>query len=257
LRDTTFLDFDLGNTRVKWRLVRQSASQRDPLALGRQVKTLGSGASFYDSGSADFGVQASEVDRIRIASVVDDERLNSLVGWCESRWQIKPEIALVKDEHGGVRQGYHDKKRLGVDRWLGLLAAFEHHKNGCVVVSCGSAITVDILTGSGEHLGGYILPGIELMRKALFSGTNAVKLDLIEIPSILEPGRDTIDAVNTGLPLMIKGVVEQALTQLEDLGGERFLVLTGGDGEALSVLFKDESEYNPFLVLDGLRVALP
>lgn len=257
MRGVAFLDFDLGNSRIKWRLTRQSGSQKDPLAIGPQVKTLGSGASFYDSCDDDFGVEASEVDRIRIASVVDEERLKPLLEWCESRWQIEPEIAYVKDEHGGVRQGYYDKNRLGVDRWLALLAAFEHHKNGCVVVSCGSAITVDLLTGSGEHLGGYILPGIELMRKALFSGTNAVKLDAINIPSILEPGRDTIDAVNTGLPLMIKGVVEQALTQLADLGGEKLLLLTGGDGEALASLFKDKSEYNPFLVLDGLRVALP
>ncbi|GAB1263655.1 type III pantothenate kinase [Aurantivibrio infirmus] len=255
MRDRLILDFDLGNSRAKWRLSRIAVDEKDSTDSVQQLETLRFGANSYDFDS-DFQ-ELENVDRIRIGSVVGDDRLNSLLNLCESRWQITPEIAMVREEWGGVRQGYRDKTRLGVDRWLALLAAYQSHKKGCVVVSCGSAVTVDLLAANGHHLGGYILPGIELMRKALFAGTNAVKLEAIAIPSKLEPGRDTVDAVNVGLPLMIKGVVEQALRQLEDAGGEKVLLLTGGDGEALSPLFQAQCEYNPFLVLDGLRVALP
>lgn len=244
------LDFDLGNTRIKWRYS----------SAGRAIDE---GALAHEGlGPHALPVGTASLDRIRIASVVQGERLEALVGLCRTHWQIEPEIARVLDHCAGVRQGYTDKTRLGVDRWLALLAAYNAAGEACVLVSCGTAITVDLVTRDGEHLGGYIAPGLELMRRALFSGTGAVKLDRIEPPDSLAPARDTLPAVSRGLILMVKGLVDNAVAELRSRGELPEIILTGGDGELMIpfLIVADSStkaRYRPNLVLDGLSLALP
>lgn len=242
------LDFDIGNTRLKWRYTARDG-------------TISAGAVAHAECRLD-RLPGQAPLRIRVASVVGSEWLEGLLASCRQQWGAEPEIAQVVENCGGVRQGYADKSRLGVDRWLAMLAAHGATDRSCVVVSCGTAITVDLLTATGEHRGGYIVPGLELMRSALFAATNAVKLDRIEPPDNLAPGRDTVPAVNHGLVLMVKGLVDNAVAELRNHGVAPTIVLTGGDGEVLlPFLMKPFSStnaiYNPTLVLDGLALALP
>lgn len=244
------LDFDLGNTRLKWRYS----------SAGRVIDE---GALAHEELDAHaLPIDAVALDRIRIASVVQGERLETLVSLCRTHWQIEPEIARVLDHCAGVRQGYTDKSRLGVDRWLALLAAYNAAGEACVLVSCGTAVTVDLVSRDGEHLGGYIVPGLELMRAALFSGTSAVKLDLIEPPDSLAPASDTIPAVSRGLILMVKGLVGNAVAELRSRDEVPAIILTGGDGELLIPFLNvadssTKARYRPNLVLDGLSLAMP
>lgn len=256
------LDLDLGNTRLKWR-------------YSSCGKVIEEGAAAWGS-TDEIPVDAPRLDRIRVASVVASARLEALVRSCRERWQVEVELARVIRERAGVRQGYRDESRLGVDRWLALLAAHHTTDSDCVVVSCGTAVTVDLLTRLGDHLGGYIVPGFEMMRSSLFAGTNAVKLEKLKPPNSLSPGRDTIPAVTHGLILMIKSLVEKAAADLNsaaaDLniaaagltnsaGGGPTLVVTGGDGELLAPFLGAGAStnvlYRPNLVLDGLALALP
>ncbi len=73
--------------------------------------------------------------------------------------------------HAGVTIRYSDPSRLGVDRWLAMLAAHAASTKACLVVDCGTALTIDKLTASGEHCGGYIIPGLALMRRSLEENT--------------------------------------------------------------------------------------
>lgn len=242
------LDFDVGNTRVKWR--HSSAGV-----------ILGEGALAHaNCRPEELPVAAESLNRIRIASVVQGKLLQTLLDSCRNRWKIEPEIARVTEHCAGLTQGYTDKSRLGVDRWLALLAAYNLRRGACVLVSCGTAVTVDLVTRGGEHLGGYIVPGLEMMRTALFSGTSAVKLDRIEQPESLAPGRDTIPAVNRGLILMLKGLVENAHSELRTRGEFPEPIVTGGDSDLLLPFLTVSSTKaisRPNLVLDGLALALP
>lgn len=239
------LDLDLGNTRIKWRYSNGTARQEGALL------------------NADFdrdGLPEIPVERIRIAAVAEEQVVNSVMNACRKRWNIEPELAVVEEQCAGVRQGYRDRSRLGVDRWLAILGAFAHVQGSCVVVSCGTALTVDAVTGGGEHLGGYIVPGLEMMRRALFSGTRAVKLDQIDAEVELRPGRDTQEAVSRGMLLMVQGLVGSVLDLLRSRGEQPALILSGGDGARLLPLWSATStnvQYLPNLVLDGLALALP
>lgn len=239
------LDLDLGNSRLKWRLSDASSRQEGALANS-------------DFEPSRFLPNAA-VQRVRISAVAGDAFLEPLLQACRQRWHLEPEVAVVQEYCAGIRQGYRDSARLGVDRWLALLAAYNHVNGACVVVSCGTALTVDLVTAEGEHLGGYIVPGLEMMRMALFSGTHAVKLPQLDATPDLAPGRDTGAAVSHGLLIMVTGLVTRALDSLRARGEVSGLVLTGGDGERLLPFWpaSTKTQYLPNLVLDGLALALP
>jgi pantothenate kinase type III len=80
----------------------------------------------------------------------------------------------------GVRNAYPKHNKLGVDRWLAMLAAYHYYNAPVCIVSCGSALTLDIVDSQGQHLGGMIMPGLNLMQQALSRGTaNLNKFKLV------------------------------------------------------------------------------
>jgi len=243
------LELDLGNTRGKWRLLdgeralaRGSLSTAD-LRLGRLP--------------ADWANLRPR--RVRAANVAGAVVAGALAAGVRELFALPVEFARVEAHCAGVTCGYRDTGRLGVDRWLAVLAA--HHKvpAAALIVDCGSAVTLDLLDNGGRHLGGYIVPGLGLMRRALCRDTDAVKVPETFAPDMsLAPGCDTSEGVNRGLVLMVLGAVEQALAQLRcGAGPEPRLWLSGGDGPLLSSLCRRPHQLVPELVLDGLALSNP
>ncbi len=243
------LELDLGNTRGKWRLLD-----------GGEVPARGS------LSTADLrlgNLPAEWVDlcprRVRAANVAGAAVAEALTAVVRQLFGLPVEFARVESHCAGITCGYRDIGRLGVDRWLAVLAAYDKDSRAALIVDCGSAVTLDLLDNGGRHLGGYIVPGLDLMRRALYQDTDAVKVSRALVPGMsLAPGRDTIDAVNRGLPLMVLGAVECALQELHRGGAEESLLwLTGGDGPLLSSLCNRSHQLVPDLVLDGLALSNP
>jgi len=251
--DNSILDIDMGNTRIKWRQCFLSA---DTLPGNNAPSNYGV-SNYKESNWLAFDSLIVPPQRVRISCVVKDQRRRQIVEHCQNQWSVEPEFAVVQNECAGVVQAYAIKERLGVDRWLCLLAA-EQQVGAAVIVSCGSAITVDLLAADGKHLGGYIVPGIHLMHHSLFSGTDAVKVAAAQGLEDLQPGRDTIDAVNKGVVAMVIGLIEHGLAiYAANFPDRPQILITGGDGEIVQRFLTVDSIYNPYLVLDGLAVALP
>ncbi|WP_237068639.1 type III pantothenate kinase [Microbulbifer guangxiensis] len=240
------LEVDLGNTRSKWRLAEAKAPRSGV------VDTASLRASVVPEAWLDL-----PVSRVRAVNVAGAEAAAGLTWVIRSLgWAV--EFARVQRECAGVTCGYRDLSRLGVDRWLAVLAAHRQFRQPCVVVDCGSAVTLDLLGAGGRHLGGYIVPGLALMRGALFRDTAAVKVaDTIEPGMSLAPGCDTGDAVNRGLMLMVIGAIDVAMQQLSTEAANPLLVLTGGDGPVVASLTRHPAELVPELVLDGLALSNP
>lgn len=240
------LDIDMGNTRMKWRYSTES----------EEAKEASVGACDYlDERFGELLACGYAPERIRISSVVNSDITKTFCRIAKEVWGLSPQIAQVEDICAGVRQGYQYKERLGVDRWLCLLAAF-NQVGACVVVSCGSAVTVDVVNDEGRHLGGYIVPGLRLQRESLFQGTHAVKVETNWAFADLAPARDTQDAVNKGSLVMIRGLIDYATQQLSGENPIKILI-TGGDGETVQRFLPSKTVYNPTLVFDGLAIALP
>lgn len=240
------LELDCGNTRVKWRV------RDDKTIIMRGIFLTHEGFNATTSRElADLNLQ-----RVLIGSVLGDDFARKLASWSIACLGINPEFAVSEPHANGVSNGYQQPEKLGVDRWLAILAASVHTDSARVIVDCGSAITVDLVTSQGEHLGGYIAPGLRLMREALESKTAAIKLGQIGYPENSYPGRNTVAAIKSAELAMIAGLVEQARSVLKtyDMSDAKLLV-TGGDGEWLVAMLKD-GLYQEDLVLDGLHIAL-
>jgi len=245
------LELDCGNSLIKWRVVRK----HDPVTVAGGVA---------DSDQALLAqLQTSEVVDIRycrMVSVRSEQETDALRVSLESAFPVVVQIAAPATELSGVLNGYREYQRLGMDRWLALVAGHCLAGRGCLVLDLGTAVTSDLVDSAGRHLGGYIAPGMPLMRSQLRTHTRRIRYDdeaAHEALQNLLPGQETSEAVERGCVLMLRGFVREQIDLANKLLGDDCAVyLTGGDAE----LVKDESARAvvlPDLVFLGLALACP
>jgi type III pantothenate kinase len=146
---------------------------------------------------------------------------------------------------------------VGIDRLFDAVAANSRRTTGmpAAIIDAGSAVTVDLLDGSGAFVGGAILPGLRLMAKALHDYT--ALLPLIEPPSQAPPlpGTATIPAVEAGIFWAVAGGIEALLRQYRSLCRASVEVfLTGGDGPRLEAIVP-QAQHWPTMTLEGIRLS--
>lgn len=232
------LDIDVGNTRIKW---RQSTAMQDIRAAHRG-----------DDWQARLAL-LPRPERVRAACVAGEAVCGELTSWCEHHWSLKVEFASSVATCAGVTNGYDEPARLGVDRWLAMLAAFHRFGGELCIVQAGTAITIDIISSDGHHAGGYILPGLQLMRDVLWERTGQVRWDGA-LSEQFQPGRNTREAVNGGVFLAAVGAVDAVMGRTSP---EARLVCAGGDANVLAAHLGRAALVEQNLVLDGLSLALP
>ena len=262
--------------------------------LKKQVNSAASSAVSKDA----------QLRRIRISCVLRDEKIKSQllqqiqegiientsgsVNNCENT-QI--DIAKVVKQHSGVTIAYTKPHNLGVDRWLALLAA--HHYVGqdigqdvgqgieqdveqgaasssWLIIDAGTAVTVDLMD-KGKHLGGMIIPGLQLLRDSFYDKTQIIPSDTsqpVEAKNDIEMneassksgqkpkefqkesqkesqkiskkiskkiywGSDTDSCLNIGTRLALEGFVQQNLTNFFATYPDGKVIFSGGYGNKL------------------------
>lgn len=245
------LEFDLGNTRLKWRLL-DAAGRR--LAGGAEATT-----DFGRPWRPALERAAAPCRSARVSSVAAAEVNERL------QQQLKEDgvrhlcFARAGAACGQVRAGYREPQRMGVDRWLAVIAAWERCRAPVVVVDAGSALTVDLVEASGQHLGGWIVPGLQLMRQSLLSGTAGIRLPDGVTGGDFAVGRDTGEAVGFGTLAMMRDFVNRRYAEFAASRPGAMLALTGGDADQLTPDSGVRAAVLniPELVMDGLAFALP
>lgn len=244
------LELDCGNSFIKWRVI--SPDGRERICAGIVDSDDGLFEALAGSGV--------KVQRCRLVSVRSDAETEQLVTRLKASLGVEVVCAQSSSQVGGVRNGYHDYQRLGLDRWLALLGGYHLGQRACLVVDLGTAVTADFVSADGEHLGGFICPGLPLMRDQLSTHTRRIRYDrevALAALQVLEPGRSTAEAVERGCLLMLRGFVAEQLAQARSRFPGGFEVfLTGGDAE----LVRDavpEAQVVPDLVFVGLAIACP
>ena len=161
-----------------------------------------------------------------------------------------PTWVKAKRRECGVTNGYGRPDRLGADRWAALIGAWSILRGPCLVVTAGTATTVDILRGDGRFVGGAIIPGLELMKRSL--ARNTAGLPLARGRFSAEP-RNTADAIETGCLLAQAGAIERAFATVEQGAA---CVLAGGAARRIVVHLGIPVRLVDNLVLEGLvRIA--
>lgn len=185
---------------------------------------------------------------IRVASVAGEAVNQQLVDGFAGTANPAPVFARTQARAAGVTNSYQEPARMGVDRWLVMLAAYSKARGRCCVVDCGSAITVDYIEADGRHQGGYIIPGLRLMQRGLLANTAEIIVDQDPEAFTIEPGQHTSAAVVHGINYAFQALAEKIVAEL---GETDRLYVTGGDG-ALFQHLCGRGEFVPELVLDGL-----
>jgi type III pantothenate kinase len=157
-----------------------------------------------------------------------------------------------------VRCAYSDPARLGVDRWVAVLAAFHAARGAACVLSAGTAVTFDAVDAAGRHLGGLILAGPRLAADALERHTSNIGATA---PAGAAPsglgllGKSTDTAVAHGTMLALAAALDRAVRTVDAALGVRSKVyVTGGDGPQLRAWLETEAELRADLVLEGLSL---
>lgn len=150
----------------------------------------------------------------------------------------------------GLSNSYTEPQSMGVDRWLAMLAAWRPKPRAVCVVDAGTALTIDLVASSGQHEGGYILPGPRLMQESLTARAQRIAVAPLDDPT-LDPGRSTRDCVGEGAWLAAIGALREVTRRYPD----HQLVVTGGDGQQL-LRHGLNGEWRPDLVREGLALWL-
>lgn len=226
---------DAGNSRLKWAVVEDGhwhatglGDYSDWSALTTQLKA--------DTRCFIAGVASPEHER-QLAALLDAAGLTTAWLRAEARF-------------GDVKNTYSNPQQLGVDRWMGLIAARQRTDEAVLVVSVGTAMTVDALSADGTFLGGVIVPGVHLMQQALRQGT--ARIDEVAGAWQAFPTA-TADAVQSGIVAALCGAIAQQHARLAEVAGMApRCLLTGGDAEKVLSHLRIPAEHVPALVLEGI-----
>ena len=243
--DACTLELDAGNTRTKWRW------------LDAADRTLDAGAWVRDSSTLpNWPPQApGKTFRVRVVSVAGRAHDEAL---CTALGEVglpTPVFAHARTGQGRLVSGYRSPERLGADRWVAMLAASNRTEAPFLVVDAGSAVTVDLVDGDGCHVGGWIVPGLAMLRRVLLSETAGIRYGSHDVASDA-PGRSTADAVVGGTLHMIRDFVAARVADARNSYPALEVFITGGDGALLASAIRGSADVVPELVLDGLRHAV-
>jgi type III pantothenate kinase len=233
---------DLGNTRLKWAFW-DGAELRSGGAVAHAQERLPDFASLCKE---THGAQEAWVASVA-APALDAQLTQSL----QASGVHAAHFVRSTAQACGVRNAYAQPERLGIDRFLSLIAAHGDAREATVIASCGTALTLDALAADGTHLGGLIAPAPELMRGALLAHT--ARLGELGSAHIVDRADNTADAVESGCWHAAAALVERFVARsAQTLGIAPALVFSGGNAPRLAKLVALPSRIDGELVLRGL-----
>lgn len=241
----TQLLIDIGNTRLKWVLMRDDII----LAGGRW-------AHHGENNLALSQIAITESpDQIIVSNVADNKFTSETDSWASDRFSLAVHHVNVPHKGDGIENAYTVAEDLGADRWATLVACHRLYSADVCIVDAGSALTIDLLTAKGVHLGGYILPGINSMRQALLRDTSLQSELKADRNVTQEPGKSTLQGINNGSLLAICQTIESIVNTFDNETKQKIqCVLTGGDSNKLSANLSISHIIEPSLVLQGLAI---
>jgi len=242
---------DIGNSRIKWAvqepegLTQQQAVDHHDLTTRQAIDQI-----LKPCGSVD-AVLVSNVAGPSIAAMLR-QAVNEHAG-------IEPIFVTPRAEcivRGRVlRNAYQQPTQLGIDRWLAMMAARGLSADAVLVVSAGTAMTLDAINDQGQHLGGLIVPGVHLMKQSLLQHTSDLAMRSGQVKIVQSTAEifadNTLGGIELGALRAACGVIEAAYQQLQQLADTK-LLLTGGAASELQQKMNIKSEVVPNLVLQGL-----
>jgi type III pantothenate kinase len=181
------------------------------------------------------------------SSVVNDDKQSVI---CEQLNEYVKKVILFNHKTPvPVKNCYATPETLGIDRLAAAVGAnYLFPATDCIIFDCGTAITIDFVSQSGEFLGGNISPGLQTRFKALNVFTAKLPLENVaeNTPAV---GTTTVTAIQAGV---IHGVCYEIETYI-DKNPHCNIIFTGGDAFFLVKNIKEPIFVVCNLVIIGLN----
>ena len=233
--------FDAGNSHCKWAWVDNGKWLRQGVLSNSDHAAWQALRDAFAQLESPRKILASNV-----AGAVMEQTLREL---CDV-WPCPVVFIAAQAEQCGVRNAYVQAAQLGSDRWAALIAAWQRGHRACLVVNCGTATTVDALSGTGEFLGGLILPGLQLMQLSLQNNTAQLAMEKGELCDF---PHNTPDAITSGAMRATIGAIQHQYNLLAAKGDAR-CILSGGAANLILPYLDAEVEHVDNLVLHGMQI---
>jgi len=157
-------------------------------------------------------------------------------------------FVLSQKRYKSLTNAYNDPESLGCDRWLGMIACHEASRGkNFILLDIGTAITIDIVNNSGNHLGGLIFPGLNKLRGCFnnFPVSSDKNIDQI--------GQSTEEAWTIGTLNLIVNAINHKTRELKAKFPDALIFLTGGGYSDIKEFLEFDHSYHENIVLDGLE----
>jgi type III pantothenate kinase len=252
---------DMGNTRIKWVLLRGAA-------LGKQ-----SALPITDWRSFERALRKlRRVGCVQVVSVAGTRAELALRAILQRLGLPKPQFVRSSAQLAGVTNGYRDAWRLGADRWVATVGAWHLAGSWRAVcaVSVGTALTLDVVDATGQHRGGLIAPGPALMVRSLLRDTQGIAPRAAGSAArdrssgtsrntgqrTIRPLADnTRDAIELGSLTAAAALIDRTISAVRPaLGARPVVMLTGGGAMVIAPLLTTKHLHCEDLVLQGLAI---
>ena len=154
----------------------------------------------------------------------------------------------------GIKLRTDNPRELGADRIVHAVAALEQFGSPVLVVTFGTALTVDCVNEKGEYVGGAIAPGIRIAEEALFEQTAKLpRVEIVRTERVIHT--HTVGAIQAGLFWGFVGMADGLIGRcIDELGGSPHVVATGAMAQLFGPACERVDSIEPLLSLHGLAL---
>lgn len=175
-----------------------------------------------------------ELMRPILISSVNENIANQVISKITKEIKNAEIFEIEKDLPVPIQRDLDPETITGSDRLLSALGAWVTLEQACIVISAGTAVTIDFIDGEGTFHGGVIAPGTRIQLKSLFQDTHALPEIKYEIPNQTVFGKSTKESMLQGIHYGLIGLVQKTTENFSEIyGAYPMLIATGGDANSL------------------------
>ncbi len=244
-----WLAVDIGNTNIHIGIFEQNILQSSHLV---KIESTGLIQSNF---SKILSLLIHPQIEVVIISSVNPDGESAVIEYIQKNLQVEPR-RIGKDIPVPIRILTEYPEKVGMDRLVNAVAAFERTGDWTIIVDAGTAITIDAIDNTGAFLGGIIAPGMDTFSKALHQYTALLPQVSIGKPkSVL--GKNTEEAIKSGIYWGAIGMVSRLISMLCDelKCNKPTVIATGGNAEILAREIPLFTLVLPYLTLEGIKIA--
>ena len=216
---------DIGNSRIKWAIYEEThLREHGAIPHRNNVRPLLQKLLIQHS-----------TQRVIMVHVLGHDFEKNIIAYT----QAHSIPLLIVHSHScayGIRTHYLQPQRLGADRFVAMVAAYQStQQHACIVIDCGTAVTIDAINPLGEHMGGMIYPGLQLCEDSLTQkAKNLKQLKSVNKASMNPYARETMQAIDSGCHYGLSAAIEGMCQMLErKLACKPQKILCGGDSAVI------------------------